>query len=189
LGFQNGTLNNYVIKIKRAINQLPFSIMWHKSFESDKNEILRTVQYQQRGLLMRLTISSAIRNFLKIENPLAIEDDFIRELKNKRPVDISFLNEFYRHAADSYRYSRSDNQLEFIWDGTPHTEIYRIAWYKHYQKLINDLAYHPFFNRLIIKSTVINTNENRALLKTALIKIIKSHSRVKETAFKIKKTA
>ena len=72
---------------------------------------------------------------------------------------------------------------------TPHAEIYRIAWYEHYQKLINDLAYHPFFNRLIIKSTVINTHENRVLLKTALIKIIKSHSRVKETVVKIKKTA
>ena len=163
--------------------------MWRKSFESDKNEILRTVQYQQKGFLMRLTISSAIRNFLKIENPLAIEDNFIRELKNKRNFDVSFLNEFYRLAADSYRYSRSDNQLEFIWDGTPQAEIYRIAWYEHYQKLINDLAYHPFFNRLIIKSTVINTHENRVLLKTALIKIIKSHSRVKETAVKIKKNS
>ena len=124
-----------------------------------------------------------------IENPLAIEDDFIRELKNKRNFDVSFLNEFYKLAADSYRYLRSDNQLEFIWDGTPQAEIYRIAWYEHYQKLISDLAYHPFFNRLIIKSTVINTHENRVLLKTALIKIIKSHSRVKESAVKIKKTA
>jgi len=32
---------------------------------------------------MRLTISSAIRNFLIIETPLAIEDDFVRELKIK----------------------------------------------------------------------------------------------------------
>jgi|TARA_B110000046_G_scaffold171626_1_gene192647 hypothetical protein len=163
--------------------------MWHKSFKSDKNEILRTVQYQQKGTLMRLTISIAIRNFLKIENPLAIEDDFIRELKSKRNFDVSFLSEFYRHAADSYRYNRSDNQLEFIWDGTPHTEIYRLAWSEHYQKLINDLAYHPFFNRLIIKSTVLNTIENRALLKIALVKVIKSDSGVKETASAIKKTA
>ena len=163
--------------------------MWYKSFEYDKNEILRTVQYEQRGLLMQLTISIAIDNFLKIENPLAIEDDFIRELKNKSKSDVSFLNEFYRCAADIYRYDRSDNQLEFIWDGTPHAEIYRIAWHKHYQKLINDLAYHPFFNRLIVKSTVLNTNENRTLLKTALIKIIEDHSRFEETAVNIKKIA
>ncbi|OUT99141.1 MAG: hypothetical protein CBB92_06120 [Flammeovirgaceae bacterium TMED32] len=57
--------------------------MWHKSFESDKNEILRTVQYQHKGILMRLTISRAVRNFLIIETPLAIEDDFVRELKIK----------------------------------------------------------------------------------------------------------
>ena len=94
--------------------------MWRKSFEYDKNEILRSVQYEQRDLLMHLTISIAIDNFLKIENPLAIEDDFIRELKNKSKSDVSFLNEFYRCAADIYRYGRSDNQLEFIWDGTPH---------------------------------------------------------------------
>ncbi len=93
---------------------------------------------------MRLTISSAIRNFLIIETPLAIEDDFVRELKNKRNFDASSLNKFYRLAADSYRYSRSDNQLGFIWDGTPQAEIYRIAWYEHYQKLLNDLADHPF---------------------------------------------
>ena len=77
--------------------------MWHKSFESDKNEILRTFQYQHKGILMRLTISSAIRNFLIIETPLAIEYDFVRELKNKRNFDVSSLNKFYRLAADSYR--------------------------------------------------------------------------------------
>ena len=163
--------------------------MWRKSFEYDKNEILRSVQYEQRGLLMHLTISIAIDNFLKIENPLAIEDDFIRELKNKSKSDISFLNEFYRCAADIYRYGRSDNQLEFIWDGTPHAEIYRIAWHKYYQRLINDLAYHPFFNRLIIKSTVLNTSANRTLLKNALIKILKSECDVTKTASTIKKTA
>ena len=163
--------------------------MWRKSYEYDKNEILRTVQYEQRGLLMQLTISIAIDNFLKIENPLAIEDDFIRELKNKSRSDVSFLNEFYRCAADIYRYGRSDNQLEFIWDGTPHAEIYRIAWHKYYQSLINDLAYHPFFNRLIIKSTIVNTSENRALLKNVLIKILKSECGVTKKVSTIKKTA
>ena len=35
--------------------------MWHKSFESDKNEILRTVQYQQKDFLMRQTIINVSR--------------------------------------------------------------------------------------------------------------------------------
>ena len=163
--------------------------MWHKSFESDKNEILRTVQYQEKDLLMRQTISIAIRNFLKIENPLAIEDDFVLKLKNSKTWDTTYLNGFYRHIADSYRYSRSDNQLEFIWDGTQHADLFKLEWNKYYKQLINDLAYHPFFNRLIIKSTIFNTNKNQILLKKLIIKIIKSYLGIKAITTQIKKTA
>ncbi len=163
--------------------------MWHKSFESDKNEILRTIQYQEKDFLMRQTISIAIGNFLKIENPLAIEDDFVLKLKNTKTWDTTFLNEFYRYIADSYRYSRSDNQLEFIWDGTHHADLYRLEWHKYYKQLINDLAYHPFFNRLIIKSTILNTNKNQILLKNLIIKIIKSYLGIKDITSQIKRTA
>ena len=163
--------------------------MWHKSFESDKNEILRTVQYQEKDFLMRQTVSIAIRNFLKIENPLAIEDDFVLKLKNNRTWNTTVLNEFYRHIADSYRYSRSDNQLEFIWDGTQHADLYKLEWNKYYRELINDLAYHPFFNRLIIKITILDTNKNEILLKNLLIKIIKSYLGIKAITPQISKTA
>ncbi len=163
--------------------------MWHKSFESDKNEILRTVQYQEKDFLMRQTISIAIRNFLKIENPLAIEDDFVLKLKNKKTWNTTFLNEFYRQIADSFRYSRSDNQLEFIWDGTQHADLYKLEWNKYYRQLINDLAYHPFFNRLIIKITILDTNKNEILLKNLLIKIIKSYLGTKAITTQINKTA
>ena len=163
--------------------------MWHKSFKSDKNEILRTVQYQEKDFLMRQTISIAIQNFLKIENPLAIEDDFVLKLKNNKTWNTTFLNEFYRQIADSFRYSRSDNQLEFIWDGTQHADLYKLEWNKYYRQLINDLAYHPFFNRLIIKITILDTNKNEILLKNLLIKIIKSYLGIKAITPQISKTA
>ena len=163
--------------------------MWHKSFESDKNEILRTVQYQEKDFLMRQTVSIAIRNFLKIENPLAIEDDFVLKLKNNRTWNTTVLNEFYRQIADSFRYSRSDNQLEFIWDGSQHADLYKLEWNKFYRQLINDLAYHPFFNRLIIKITILDTNKNEILLKNLLIKIIKSYLGIKAITPQISKTA
>ena len=163
--------------------------MWHTSFESDKNEILRTVQYQQKDFLMRQTISIAIQNFLKIENPLDIEDDFVLKLKNDKTWNTTFLYEFYRHIADSYRSRRSDNQLEFIWDGTQHADLYRLEWRKYYKQLINDLAYHPFFNRLIIKSTILCNNKNQTLMKNLIIKIIKSYLGIKESTSQIKKTA
>ena len=163
--------------------------MWQKSFESDKNEILRSVQYEQKDVLLRQTIYIAIRNFLKIENPLAIEDDFVLKLKNNRNYNTSCLNEFYRFIADNYRYSRSDNQLEFIWDGTQHADLFRLEWYKYYKMLINDLAYHPFFNRLIIKSTILNANKNQVLLNNLIIRIIKSDLGIKDITSEIKKTA
>ena len=149
-----------------------FFYMYLKTFQKDRNYILRNVQYERRESLSRLIITQSIENYLCVENPLGIEDSFIKQLKKIRHYNIEFVYDFYKLASNIYRYSVNINQLEFIWDGSSHDQKYEQEWRYFLIRLIADLAHHKSFNRIIIKGAVVYGDQENSILKTTLLKIL-----------------
>ena len=98
-----------------------------KYFEQDKNSILRAAQGFVEPQLLKRWVEVAYKTYMLLENPLGLEDAFIIKLKGIKEYDYEFLQELYEILSAIYRYERGNNQLEIIWDGRSHYEVYAEA--------------------------------------------------------------
>ena len=147
--------------------------MWGKSFERDKNYILRQAQIDSHENLVRAAISVTLENYQLLHNPLGLKDDFLQKLKSEQNINYSFLKKSYVLLADIYRLLYSDNQLEFLWDGTSHHQKYSMEWSQKYLEWQNHLGKtDPQYSRIIIKGCYLHENHSNALLAASLEKII-----------------
>lgn len=155
--------------------------MLEKRFKQDKNYILREAQIDLQDQLLSETVAIAVTNFERLENPLGLEDDFIRSLKQQQRVHVDFLSGPYQLLADTYRFLNPDNQLTFVWDGNSQYTKYAKDWSDAYRAWQHELAAYPSFSRLIIKGALFGSETNNVFLEKELSRIIKGHFKVKRS--------
>jgi len=141
-----------------------YSRMRKKFFTLDKNYILQEAQLLNQGAFLASLFEKARKNYLLLENPLGLEDDFILKIKNFKPRNYRFLHEFYERLSAVYRYRYDDSQLELIFDGRSHIDKYSEEWQIAFQKWTDDFCLDRVFLKNLIDFTVFYPNNRRVQL-------------------------
>ena len=132
--------------------------MVRKYFPFDKNYILENAQLGlERELLTRM-VSLVKQHYLICNNPLGIEDDTIRSIKNCTHYGIDYFKAFYADLAGVYRFKYGQNQLEIPFDGVDHYTRYQQEWSENFTSWIKALCGNPSFVRTVLHLTVFDLN-------------------------------
>ena len=102
--------------------------MIRKFFPLDKNYLLEEAQLSLQDHLLLSLIEKVKEIYMLQHNPLLIMDELSTKIVAYKPKSLELLYPFYQNMAAVYRYKYGDNQLEFLWDGTAHTERYKEEW-------------------------------------------------------------
>lgn len=160
-----------------------------KYFKQDKNSILRAAQGFVEPQLNKKWVEIALASYMQMENPMGLVDDFILELQSIQKYDTSLLLEFYEILAAIYRYKKGDNQLEIIWDGRSHYEVYAEDWSIAFEEWVRRLSLEPEVYRAIIKACILKQNANNKFLFYGIKRCILNEFEVKLTRNKVLKSA
>ncbi|MEL7006607.1 MAG: hypothetical protein AAFN93_28365 [Bacteroidota bacterium] len=145
--------------------------MQHKYFPLDKNYLLESAQLDSERELIIELIDFTKQFYLEYRNPLGLEDDTIRAIKNHKTVYTSRLEEFYRNLAGIYRYKYGQNQLEFLFDGLDHRTKYKQDWHTTYRKWLIEFCSKPSFIKAVLELTVFYPEEKKSLLAENRMKV------------------
>lgn len=135
-----------------------------KYFNQDKNSILRAAQGFIEPQLLTVWVEKALEGYNVNENPMGLVDDFILELQSVEEFDTEFLSELYSLLAAIYRLKKGDNQLEIIWDGRSHYEVYAENWRAEFELWMKYFCNQPEIYRSIIKVCVLKYGTNNKFL-------------------------
>lgn len=129
--------------------------MLRKFFPLDKNYILEEAQLSlQQGLLQYLVDYVKVEYLLR-HNPLGIADETAQKIERHSGEDYRHLNDFYLTVMGIFRYTYySDNQLEFIFDGSDDFKKYQREWSTQFKKWTKEFCKHPNFLRAVLDLTV-----------------------------------
>jgi hypothetical protein len=160
-----------------------------KYFDQDKNSILRAAQGFVEPQLLNYWVEKALACYNQHENPMGLVDDFILQLESESKYNTEFLEEFYEMLTAIYRFKKGDNQLEIIWDGRSHYEVYAERWTTEFEAWMEIFCNMPEVYRAVIKMCVLKYNTNSKFLYYGIRKIILSHFEVQIGRNKMLKTA
>lgn len=127
-----------------------------KLFTLDKNYLLKEAQLQLKNQLLQELVSKVRKTYLQEYNPLGLMDDIIRSILDAENPRLGCLYNFYYELAGIYRYKYGENQLEFLFDGTPHVEKYRRDWQRHFRKWSDHFCTHRHFLRAVLEGCLLN---------------------------------
>lgn len=160
-----------------------------KYFDQDKNSILRAAQGFVEPQLLNRWVEVALETYMLLENPMGLIDDFVRELQEVSTFETTFLQEHYELLSAIYRFKKGDNQLEIIWDGRSHYEVYAENWRDEFELWIKQLTLRPEVYRSILKVCILKQDANHRFLYYGLRRLILSHFGVRIGRNKFLQTA
>lgn len=128
--------------------------MVRKFFPLDKNYLLERVQLQEEHALLAQLMGIIKKQYVWRYNPLGLADALTEQVINYPNTDLSRLHPFYLNLAGVYRFKFGQNQLEFLWDGTDHTEQYQREWTAFFLKMVGQFSQQELFLRAVLDLTV-----------------------------------
>ncbi len=140
--------------------------------------MLRAAQGFVEPQLLNYWVEKALDCYNVNENPMGLVDDFILELRSVKSFNTEFLIELYTLLAAIYRFKKGNNQLEFIWDGRSHYEVYAENWRVEFEEWMHIFCNQPEVYRAIIKICVLKYETNSKFLFYGIRRIILSHFNV-----------
>ncbi len=135
-----------------------------KLFTLDKNYLLKEAQLQLKDQLLHELFIKVRSTYLKDYNPLGLVDDVILAITNTQTPALECLFNFYFELTGIYRYKYGKNQLEFIFDGTPHIEKYKKDWIRQFRKWSSDFCNQKHFLRACLEGCILDPNPNTSHL-------------------------
>lgn len=126
-----------------------------KLFTLDKNYLLKEAQYQLKNQLLTDLIAHIKKTYLTHYNPLGLIDPVILRIRDCEEIRYECLHNFYFELAGIYRYKYGQNQLEFLFDGTPHLEKYKKEWKRQFRKWMHDFSSQRHFIRAVLEGTIL----------------------------------
>ncbi len=160
-----------------------------KYFDQDKNTILRAAQGFVEPQLLNKWIEVSLDSYMTLENPMGLVDDFILELQSIKDYDTAFLEELYEMLSAIYRYEKGDNQLEIIWDGRSHYEVYAENWSNCFEEWTRTFCSKPEVYRAIIKACILKQSANHKFLFYGIRRLILDHFKLQVTRNKTLRSA
>ena len=150
-----------------------------KYFVQDKNYLLKTVQAFSKESLLHVWLDETLKAYSFQHNPMGLEDDFILELREKMPAGKELIDPLYDVLAAIYRLDHGANQLEFVWDGRTHMEVYDADWKAMYLHWVQQLSMLKDIQRSIIRFAVTGQDTNTEFLRLSIRKGILSYFNVR----------
>lgn len=139
--------------------------MLKKFFPRDKNYILEQAQLSLEQSLLNYLVDFVKVEYLLKNNPLGIDDDLSRTIKEHSSEDYRHLHEFYFTLMGIFRYEfYSDNQLMFDFDGRDPFQKYQSEWSLQFKKWTKEFCRHQNFLRAVLDLTVFYPAESAVLL-------------------------
>jgi hypothetical protein len=136
-----------------------------KFFPRDKNYILEQAQLSVKQSLLTYLVDFVKVEYLLKNNPLGIDDDFSRSIKEHSSTDYGHLREFYFSLMGIFRYEfYSDNQLVFDFEGREPFERYQEEWSIQFKKWTKEFCRHENFLRAVLDLTVFYPSDSVVLL-------------------------
>ena len=89
-----------------------------------------------------------------MHNPLGLEDDFTRTIRDFRPEEFPGLEEWYEILAAIFRFRQGTNQLEFLWDGSDHLSRYASDWGACFRSWMAEFCRDHVFVQAVLDLTV-----------------------------------
>ena len=136
----------------------------YKLFKSDKNYLLKEAQITSRDLLLKNMVDTVKHYYLTYHNPLSLVDSAVQKIMNSNTYNLPYFEYFYNYLAGLYRYQNPDNQLEMIFDGRSHLEIYREQWEQAFQQWLKKFLIHENFIKAVLEATVFCGEGSRQVL-------------------------
>ncbi len=127
-----------------------------KLFTLDKNYLLKEAQLQLKSQLLLELVSKVRKTYLREYNPLGLMDEVIRAVIYAENPRLDCMYNFYFELAGIYRFKYGENQLEFIFDGTPHIEKYKKDWQRHFRKWNDQFCKHKHYLRAVLEGSILN---------------------------------
>lgn len=128
--------------------------MIRKFFPLDKNYLLEEAQLSLQDHLLLSLIKKVKEEYMIRHNPLGIMDALTIKIINYKPRNLKLLYPFYQNMAGVYRYKYGDNQLEFLWDGTDHSDRYKEEWTETFSTWIHTFCEQHQFLLAVMDLTV-----------------------------------
>lgn len=151
-----------------------------KSFEKDKNILLKNAQDEIFYHLAEKLVQVTIRKYSQYFNPLGLVDDTFQQILDYQNENDAELAGIYENLCVAYRYKYGDNQLEIIWDGKSHEEKYKDEWSETFEKWANDLTENPSIIKGILQLTVFNdSKKNISFVQNAIKGLINDYFEIK----------
>ena len=142
--------------------------------------MLEQAQLQSKPQLLTELIHYAGSCFEQVHNPLGIEDDLIRKIRNTRSDSIENLDHIYFLLCGIYRFRHGSNQLELLWDGRDHLTRYREEWENIFRRWVADLCKEMLFVQAVLDVTsLIPEGQQPAMAEARMQHFIKSHFALK----------
>ncbi len=135
--------------------------MINKYFPLDKNYILETAQLIQKDVLLYRLCDAVKETYLRQFNPLGLVDDTILEIESHELKGIQSLEDFYNTLSGVYRYKFGSNQLDLVFDGRDHLEVYKQEWQSAFDQWIEELSQSSYFIKTILELTVFHQEGSR----------------------------
>lgn len=143
----------------------------HFLFPQDKNYILKEVQTDAQSNLLSDLVLNVRDTYLSRYNPLDVEDDTVRVIKNCKKICTIHLDNFYWELAGIYRYKIGSNQLEFIFSGRSHYDKYMDDWLEAFEIWMEDFLLSPYFIRAILEMAILQPDSRAAHLAKDRLKV------------------
>ena len=138
--------------------------MIHKYFPLDKNYILETAQLIQKDVRLYALCDSVKHVYMQRFNPLGLIDDIILKIQSHELEGVNSLEDFYNTLSGIYRYKFGSNQLNLVFDGRDHLEVYKQEWQNTFDEWTLDFCQNPNFIKTILELTVFSKEGNRTEL-------------------------
>ena len=125
-----------------------------KQFPADKNYILKEVQADLMPRLLLSGTDKALANYLRLYNPLGLKDEVTEKIESYKLGEEHALYEFYLELAAIYRYQNHGNQLELLFSGKSHYEIFATEWEQSFLDAIDTFSLQETFLKSFLGATV-----------------------------------
>ena len=145
--------------------------MSDRLFLLDKNYILKQAQQDMRLELQAMLIDKIKEGYYALYNPLRLADDTTELIESFQPIHLSLFDELYDVLCGIYRYKIGDNQLEFLFDGRSHYEMYLSDWKTEFCQYVDQLCTRQNFIIAGLELSVYYDPEKRSELAQNRMKL------------------
>ncbi len=91
-------------------------------------------------------------------------DDTTIKIVQSKNYKLDHLLEFYHDLAAIYRFKAGDNQLEFLFDGSTHYEVFTKEWVECFQEWVMEFCKHRSFLKAVFEAAILYPEDRKALL-------------------------